>query len=173
MKKMIAVFLVLVGLVVGGDELAQARRLKEDTPTLRQIEAVGRKRGASESVIRMVKTIACKESRCGRNPVPFREESRDWEAKARKVARNKKEFEAYMHSYGSLQLSGIYTYLDYGKKPHEIIDDDIGIEIGFEKAERLAKRCNGSSYCTYFRWNGTGKRAQKYARIAMQIEATV
>ena len=77
MKKLIALFLVLVCSVVMTDEYASAaRRASHDTPTLRMIEKEGRRRGASRKLIRAVKTIACIESSCGVNPIPAREKSR-------------------------------------------------------------------------------------------------
>ncbi len=175
MKKVLAAFLILVGVVVSFDEFAAAtrKRGKEDTPTLRYIEQIGKERGASPKLIRIVKTIACKESACGRNPVMAREKSKTWARTAKKIARTKAEFEELMHSYGSTQLSGLYTKLDYGVDPKTLLDDEVNIPIAFDKAERLLRQCRASNYCTYARWNGTGEAAKKYARESLRIEINV
>lgn len=175
MKKLIASFLILVGVVVSFDEFAAAsrKRGREDTPTLRYIEQVGRERGASPKLIRIVKTIACKESACGRNPVMAREKSKTWARTAKKLAHTKAEFEELMHSYGSTQLSGLYTKIEYGVLPHMLLDDEVSIPITFDKAGKLFSRCRGSAYCTYARWNGTGERARAYAMDSIKIENNV
>lgn len=175
MKKVIASFLILVGAVVSLDEHASAtrKRGREDTPTLRYIEQVGRERGASPKLIRIVKTIACKESACGRNPVAAREKSKTWERKAKKIAKSGKEFESLMRSYGSTQLSGLYTKLEYGVEPHQLFDDEVNIPIAFEKAGKLLNSCKGGAYCAYARWNGSGEAARAYARAAIKLEEKV
>jgi len=156
------------------DEYASAaRRASHDTPTLRMIEKEGRRRGASRKLIRAVKTIACIESSCGVNPIPAREKSRTWAKLARKVTSNKQRQDALMHSWGSTQLSGIYTYLDYGVEPEQLLDDEVSIPISFDKAEKLFRQCRESTYCTYAKWNGTGEKARQYARKAQVLEAFV
>lgn len=176
MKKVLIAFLLLTGCVLSLSTYADAAkssrmvRTREDTPILRQIERVGREKGASPRLVKIVKAISCVESSCGRNPVPNREKSKTWERKARKVAKSKRELDELMHSYGSLQLSGIYTLLEFGKSPREIMDDDIGIPVAFEKAAKIFKRCQGSAKCTYARWNGSGEAARKYAARAAKIE---
>lgn len=174
MKKLIASFLILVGLVVGVDELASARSArKENTPTLRLIEEVGRQRGASPKLIKVLKVIACKESACGRNPVAAREKSKTWARKAARIAKSKREFEELMHSYGSMQLSGLYTKLEYGAEPVSLFDDEVAVPIAYQKAEKIFEACKGSEYCSYARWNGSGPMARKYARAALKLEANV
>lgn len=175
MKKLIASFFILVGVVVSFDEFAAAtrKRGKEDTPTLRLIEQVGKERGASPKLIKVLKVIACKESACGRNPVMAREKSKSWARIAKKIARDHAEFNELMHSYGSTQLSGLYTKIEYGIDPKLLLDDEINIPIAFDKAGKLLNSCRGSSYCTYARWNGTGERAKAYARDSIKIENNV
>jgi hypothetical protein len=174
MKKVFASFLILVGLVVGVDELASARSYrKENTPTLRLIEEVGRQRGASPKLIKVLKVIACKESACGRNPVAAREKSKTWARKAARIAKSKREFEELMHSYGSMQLSGLYTKLEYGAEPVSLFDDEVAVPIAYQKAEKIFEACKGSEYCSYARWNGSGPMARKYARAALKLEANV
>ena len=177
MKKVLVSFLLLVSLVVGADELSHAKREprgnKQDTPTLRQIESYGRSIGAPPQLITIVKTISCVESECGANPVPAREKSKTWARLAAKVTKDKKRRDALQHSYGSTQLSGIYTLLDYGVQPEALLDDDVNISIAFDKAGKLYQRCQRSKYCTYSRWNGTGEQARRYARKAQKIESTV
>ena len=148
MKRIAFVFALMVLLVVGGSELADATRDRgrEETPTLRLIEKIGRERGAPRKLITAVKSIACKESSCGRNPVATREKSRVWARLAKKIAKNKHEEEALRHSYGATQLSGVYTKLEYGIDPAELFDDEVNIPIAFDKAERLFRKCHGSEY---------------------------
>ena len=174
MKKVFASFLILVGLVVGVDELASARSArKENTPTLRLIEEVGRRRGADPRLVKVLKVIACKESDCGRNPVAARETSKTWAKKAAKIAKSKQEFDALMRSYGSTQLSGLYTKIEHGIEPHELLDDEVNIPLAYQKAEKIFEACKGSNYCSYARWNGSGPMARKYARAALKLEANV
>lgn len=178
MKVILFASLLLTGCVLSLSTYADAAKSsrmvrREDTPILRQIERVGREKGAPARLVKIVKAISCVESSCGRNPVPNREKSKTWERKARKVAKSKRELDELMHSYGSLQLSGIYTLLEFGKSPREIMDDDIGIPVAFEKAAKIFKRCNGSAKCTYYRWNGAGEAARKYARHALKVEENI
>ncbi len=175
MKKVFASFVLLVGLVFAVDEVAEGLRrpLKEDTPTLRLIEQVGKERGASPKLIKIMKVIACKESDCGRNPIAARETSKTWARKAAKIAKSNREFDALMRSYGSTQLSGLYTKIEKGIDPHLLLDDEVNIPLAFEKAESIYEKCRGSEYCSYARWNGAGEMARKYARAAKKLENRV
>ncbi len=178
MKREFYTAVFLGGCVLGLSAYADATRSvskRENTPTLRECERQGRKRGSSPAAILACKAIACQESSCGRNPVPNREKSREWHKKAAPIARTRAEYNELMSSWGSLQLSGVYTFLESGVPPTELLDDQTSIALGLPRIERHLSACNQSTLCVYARWNGGPgwRKSRKEAREAVKKYATL
>lgn len=175
MKTKIIGTMLLVLAITTEPMLADATRKRErvTNPTLRLAEVKAEKYGVPA---KLVKAIVCKESSCGENPVPRRETSKSWAKRAHQVTKDRKEFEALMHSYGSTQLSGLYTFLEFGIRPEELTDDETNLEIAALKLSKELAACRGSHYCAAARWNGGPRpnaQARAYARNVIQLEATV
>jgi hypothetical protein len=149
--KRFSLYAAVLGTILLASPIEATRRTRMDTPTLRIAGTVAAKYGVPA---KLLKALCCQESSCGENPVPRRETSKAWARRAKKVASTPQEFEALMHSYGATQLSGLYTFLEYGVPPHELLDDETNLEIAAARLTNELKACRGSSYCAAARWNG-------------------
>lgn len=172
MKKVLFGFAVAAAAVLAAPVLSEAtRRGRENTPTLRLADEIGRKQGRSPKVIHFAKMLACKESSCGKNPVATREQSRAWAKDARRLTKDPEVFEALMHSYGALQLSGLYAFKERGIYPGALLDDEVNFEVGLPWAERELAACQGSEYCAAARWNGGPRWHRKDPKTKAQVRA--
>lgn len=173
MKKVLALLFIGTLLASAPIESEARRRVPIDTPTLRLADKIAPKYGVPRKLLR---AVICKESACGANPVARRETSKSWARRARKVTSDPKEFEALMHSYGATQLSGLYTFLEYGVRPEELWDDETNLEIAAARMAKELKSCRNSEYCAAARWNGgskPNKKARQYALEVMKLKELV
>lgn len=148
-------------------------RSRIDNPTLRLAERIAPKYGVPT---KLLKAVLCQESSCGENPAPRREHSKSWERKARAVAKSPRHFEQLMHSYGSAQLSGLYTFLEFGIEPKELLEDETNLEIASVRLARELAKCHGSEYCAAARYNGgsrPNKQAREYAKSVLKWKENV
>lgn len=174
MKKKVLSGVVLLAFALSAPAVSECRmRSKIDTPTLRMAERIAKKHGVPA---KLVKAIVCQESECGANPVSRREHSKSWSRTAKKVTSDPREYEALMHSYGAMQLSGLYTYLEYGVAPHELLEDETNLEVGCARLAKELQACRRSEYCAAARWNGGSRpnaQARKYAHAVMKWKELV